>query len=221
MIVYSYQKLGLCSILSLPTYIEREKERRKKRSGSGSQSRSEKHRSWSKDRGNRSREKRSRSRDRKSREQRSTSRDHKKHRWVFSPWYSTEPLTDRKQHVRYTKVLPFQCYLCQQWANMYSVYSAILHEEQGGKGPADTGMCLPLALNTSHHCSTKLCKVSVSFSLPVKWLISHCNVPLFYLFPVKFIHVRINCQEQCQLPRLCEVSLTLHFSLQRLGRYPQ
>lgn len=70
---------------------------------------------------------------------------------------------------------------------MYSVYSAILHEEQGGKGPADTGMCLPLALNTSHHCSTKLCKVSVSFSLPVKWLISHCNVPLFYLFPVKFI----------------------------------
>ncbi|XP_042163044.1 splicing factor U2AF 65 kDa subunit-like [Oncorhynchus tshawytscha] len=78
---------------------EREKERRKKRSGSGSQSRSEKHRSWSKDRGNRSREKRSRSRDRKSREQRSTSRDHKKH--SYSP-----RRTRRKRTCRYWDVPP-------------------------------------------------------------------------------------------------------------------
>ncbi|XP_029492445.1 splicing factor U2AF 65 kDa subunit-like [Oncorhynchus nerka] len=78
---------------------EREKERRKKKSGSGSQSRSEKHCSWSKDRGNRSREKRSCSRDRKSREQRSTSRDHKKH--SYSP-----RRTRRKRTCRYWDVPP-------------------------------------------------------------------------------------------------------------------
>lgn len=78
---------------------EREKERLKKRSGSGSQSRSEKHCSWSKDRGNRSREKRSRSRDRRSREQRSTSREHKKH--SYSP-----RRTRRKRTCRYWDVPP-------------------------------------------------------------------------------------------------------------------
>ncbi|XP_061081123.1 splicing factor U2AF 65 kDa subunit-like isoform X2 [Conger conger] len=60
---------------------EREKERHRKRSRSGSQGRGEKHRSWSKDRGSRSREKHDR--DRKSRDRRSSSRDHKKH--SFSP----------------------------------------------------------------------------------------------------------------------------------------
>lgn len=220
MIVYSYQKLGLCSILSLPTYIEREKERRKKRSGSGSQSRSEKHRSWSKDRGNRSREKRSRSRDRKSREQRSTSRDHKKHRWIFSPWYSTwsHSLTEGSM----SGILRY-CLFSVTFANNEPTcipFTQLFSTKNKEEKDLQILGCASPWLWTHHTIAVQSYARYLSASLCL-WLISYCNVPLFYLFPVKFIHVRINCPVQCQLLRLCEVSLTLYFSLQRLGRYPQ
>lgn len=45
----------------------------------------------------------------------------------------------------------------------YFLRAAILRGEQGRKGPANTGMCLPLALNTSHQCNIKLCKVCLDF----------------------------------------------------------
>ena len=43
--------------------------------------------------------------------------------------------------------------------------AATLRGEQGRKGPANIGMCLLLALNTSHQCNIKLCKVLTMVSV--------------------------------------------------------
>lgn len=139
----------LSNRITVSCCAERERERHKKRSRSGSPGRGNKHRSWSKDRGSRSREKRSRSRDRKSRDRRSSSRDHKKHRSAGpSPLHTQQAFIVKKKNTG-----------CSSFYFVISLYPVTLRGGRGRKGPADTGMCLPLALNTSRRCNTKLCKV--------------------------------------------------------------
>lgn len=53
------------------------------------------------------------------------------------------------------------CFILIFFLPPLSLCVATLQGEQGRKGPANTGMCHPLALNTSHQCNTKLCKVFV------------------------------------------------------------